>query len=79
MNRQESGEQLVRQAQKGDRSAFESLYRANVGRVYAVCRRLTGSAEEAEDMTQETFIRAWQKIGSFHPESSLKPDCSLHR
>lgn len=64
-------------AQAGDRSAFERIYRAHVGRVYAVCRRLTGSADDAEDMTQETFIRAWQRLGSFQGRSRLSS--WLHR
>jgi RNA polymerase sigma-70 factor (ECF subfamily) len=73
----ESEDRLVECAQAGDRSAFERLYRTHAGRVFAVCRRLTGSAAEAEDMTQETFIRAWQNLRSFRRESRLSS--WLHR
>jgi RNA polymerase sigma-70 factor (ECF subfamily) len=64
-------EQLIQSAQAGDPSAFEALYRSHVGRVYALCRRLSDSSEEAEDMTQETFIRAWRNLGSFQGRSRL--------
>ncbi len=73
----ESEAHLVACAQAGDRSAFEGIYRAHAGRVFAVCRRLTGSADEAEDMTQETFIRAWQHLSSFRGQSKLSS--WLHR
>lgn len=69
--------ELVARAQTGDRSAFERLYKLNVGRVYALCLRLTGRAAEAEEFTQETFIRAWQKLGSFQGRSRLSS--WLHR
>jgi RNA polymerase sigma-70 factor, ECF subfamily len=62
---------FVRSAQRGDRSAFERLYRAHVGRVYAICLRMTGEVGQAEDLTQEVFIRTWKKIGSFQHKSSF--------
>jgi len=57
--------------------AFEVLYRAHIGRVYAICLRLTASEAEAEDAAQETFIRAWQKLGAFEGRSALST--WLHR
>jgi len=59
----------VRLAREGDRSAFEGLYRKHAGRIYALCLRLTGRVSEAEDMTQEAFIRAWQKLDTFEGRS----------
>lgn len=56
---------LVRRAQKGDRSSFERLYRMHAGGVYGLCLRLTRKPQEAEDMTQEVFVRAWEKLESF--------------
>jgi len=56
---------LVREAQKGDRASFERLYRLHSGRVHALCLRLSGRAEEAEDLTQEVFVRAWKNMGTF--------------
>jgi RNA polymerase sigma-70 factor (ECF subfamily) len=62
---------LVRDAQAGERRAFEELYRRNVGRVYALCYRLAGEASLAEELTQDVFVRAWQKLGSFRGESAF--------
>lgn len=56
---------LVGRAQRGDRSAFDELYERNVGRVYAICLRLTADGRLAEELTQDVFVRAWRKIGSF--------------
>jgi RNA polymerase sigma-70 factor, ECF subfamily len=62
---------LVRRAQSGDAAAFEALYRENVKRVYALSCRMTGSADLAEELTQEVFVRAWRKLGSFRGESAF--------
>lgn len=61
-------EKVVR-AQNGDTAAYEELYHENVGRVYALCLRMTHNKTQAEDLTQEAFIRAWQKLKSFKGES----------
>jgi len=63
--------ELVRRAQAGDRTAFEQLYRDNVGRVYALCFRMAGTADLAEELAQDVFVRAWQKLGSFRGESAF--------
>ncbi len=55
---------LIDAARSGDRRAFESLYRAHVGGVYATCLRLTAHVQSAEDLTQEAFVRAWQRLAS---------------
>ncbi|MEO1087715.1 MAG: RNA polymerase sigma factor [Acidobacteriota bacterium] len=57
---------LVTAAQGGDTAAFEGLYRRHVGRTHALCKRLCGDAAEAEEMTQEAFVRAWQRLDRFH-------------
>ena len=51
--------------------AFEELYRDNVGRVHAVCFRLAGDAALAEELTQDVFVRAWQKLPSFRGDSAF--------
>lgn len=53
---------LVAAARGGDRAAFEALYRAHVGRVYAIARRLGGDLGVADDITQRTFVRAWERL-----------------
>lgn len=68
---------LVRRAQTGERAAFEELYRKHAGRAYAFCLRLSGNPTEAEEMTQELFVRAWQNIGKLESGSHFR--AWLHR
>ncbi|HEX8709371.1 MAG TPA: RNA polymerase sigma factor [Pyrinomonadaceae bacterium] len=63
--------ELAQKASAGDVSAFEDLYRRHFKRVYALCMRMTGNPEEAEDLTQETFTHLYNKIGSFRGESAF--------
>ena len=58
-------DQLVQRAQAGDEAAFEALYRSHVGRVYALCLRMAGDETEAKGLTQDAFVRAWEKLGDF--------------
>lgn len=67
----------VARAQRGDMQAFGRLYDKHSGRVNALCRRLTTDAARAEELLQDVFVRAWEKLGSFRGESSL--DSWLHR
>lgn len=68
---------LVRRARQGEVGAFEGLYRLHVGRVFALCRRMTGDPALAEDLTQEAFVRAWRSLASFRGESAFST--WLHR
>jgi RNA polymerase sigma-70 factor (ECF subfamily) len=68
---------LVERAVSGDVEAFEELYRINVGRVYALCLRMAGDPTLAEELAQEAFVRAWQKLGSFRGASAFST--WLHR
>jgi RNA polymerase sigma-70 factor, ECF subfamily len=68
---------LIRRAQAGDERAFETLYREHVGRVFALCLRLSGDARRAEELTQDVFIRTWEKLASFRGESAFSS--WLHR
>lgn len=61
----------VRAAQEGNLMAFEELYRENVGRVYAVCFRMAGDPTLAEELTQDVFVRAWQKLSTFRGDSAF--------
>jgi RNA polymerase sigma-70 factor (ECF subfamily) len=60
---------VLDRAREGDSAAFELLYRAHVGRVYATCLRLSGERESAEELTQDVFVRCWTKIGTFEGRS----------
>jgi RNA polymerase sigma-70 factor (ECF subfamily) len=71
------GSDLVGRAAAGDVEAFEELYRVNVGRVYALCLRMAGDPTLAEELAQEAFVRAWQKLGSFRGASAFST--WLHR
>lgn len=65
------GEDLVRLAKSGDRSAFEKLVTQHQKMVYNIAYRMTGSPEDAMDMAQEAFFKAWKGLGSFKEESSF--------
>lgn len=58
-------------AREGDERAFQELYRAHVGRVYALCLRLAGERGEAEELTQDVFVRAWERLATFRGESAF--------
>ena len=62
---------LARAAQRGEMDAFERLYRLHVGRVNAVCLRMSGDAGRARELTQDVFVRAWERLGSFRGESAF--------
>ena len=56
-------------SQNGDHDAFETLIRDYQHMIHSLCFRMTGSLADAEDLTQETFIHAYQHLGSFRAES----------
>lgn len=68
---------LVDRARGGDLDAFERLYRDHVGRVHAVCLRMTADRGLAEELTQEVFVRVWQRLGSFRGDAAFST--WLHR
>jgi len=68
---------VVERARRGDAAAFEAVYRAHVGRVHALCLRLAGDRDAAEEATQEVFVRAWQRLAGFEGRSALST--WLHR
>lgn len=67
----------VRLAAGGDRRAFERIYRAHVGRVHSLCLRMVADRATAEELTQDVFVRAWEKLGLYRGESALST--WLHR
>lgn len=62
-------EQLIATAKQGDKQAFYQLYQLYVGRVYAICWRLLANKQQAEDASQEVFIKVWQQLPAFRGES----------
>jgi len=65
----DSVEALVGRAQQGDARAFEEVYRRTADRVYAVCLRMCADADEASEMVQDVYVRAWQRLTSFRGDS----------
>lgn len=62
---------LAQRVASGDMQAFEELYLLYHRRVYNLCLRMTCNEMEAEDLTQEIFIHAYRKIGSFRGDSAM--------
>ena len=67
----------VRRAQQGDVDAFERLYRENVDRIFALCLRMSGDGVRAQELTQDVFVRAWEKLAGFEGKSAFST--WLHR
>lgn len=64
-------EELVQHAQQGELAAFEQLVARHQQRVYLIARRITGQPEDAEDVTQQTFLSAVEHLSSFRGEASF--------
>ena len=65
-------DQFLERLRRGEAAAYERLVAEHSGDVYALLFRLTSDAEEARDLTQETFLRAFQSINRFRGDASLK-------
>lgn len=57
-------------AASGDAGAFERLYRGHAARIHTLARRMIG-ADEAEEATQDVFVRAWEKLKTFRGEAAF--------
>ncbi len=64
-----SVEDLVGHAQEGDTRAFEEIYRRTSERVFALCLRMAGDAQQAEELVQDVFVRAWERLNSFRGDA----------
>jgi RNA polymerase sigma-70 factor, ECF subfamily len=73
----DEGSTQVARAASGDRHAFEHVYRAHLQHVYSLCVRMTSDRTRAEELTQDVFVRAWEKLPSFRGESAFST--WLHR
>ena len=63
---------LVKQTQNGDRRAFSELVRRYQKTVYRSCYRILGDKEDAKDASQETFLRAYNKLDTFRGRSAFR-------
>lgn len=62
---------LVRRAQAGDSAAYDELVRRYQRQIYGVTYHMTSHHEDANDLTQEAFVKAWQALKSFKGDSSF--------
>jgi RNA polymerase sigma-70 factor (ECF subfamily) len=63
---------VVAAARTGDQSAFATVVEQHRRELIVHCYRMTGAMDEAEDLVQETFLKAWKGIGGFEGRSSLR-------
>ena len=66
-----SNSELVKKSQLGDKSAFEELIKRHQDLVFSLSFKLTGNRELANDVAQESFIRAWKAIEKFRGDSTF--------
>lgn len=64
---------LIQRAAGGDTEAWEPLARAHQDAVFRLCYLLLGDPDDAEDIAQETFLRAWKHLRRFDPARPLRP------
>ena len=65
------GVPLVERALAGDRDAFGEIAEEHRGALLRLCEKMTGSPEDAEDLVQETLLKAYAKFGTFELRSSV--------
>ena len=70
-NESEEERMLIVKAKKGDPMAYESLVRKYQRNIYYLCRRMTGAHQSADDLSQETFIKAYFALPKFNEEMSF--------
>ena len=71
-------QEIILKAKSGDQNAFRDLVGLYQGFVYSIAFRMTGVAAEAEDLTQEIFIKVWKNIERYNPELKLKSSMCKH-
>ena len=64
-------ELLIRRAQRGDADAFEQLLLEHQKNVYNLCYRMAGNPDDAMDLSQETFLRAWRCLDQYQFASAF--------
>ncbi len=69
--------QLVRTIREGDTDAFETLVRRKTSKVYALCYRIIGNAEDAKDISQLVFLKLWENLEKYDPQYAF--DTWLYR
>ncbi|MEJ2006749.1 MAG: RNA polymerase sigma factor [Acidobacteriota bacterium] len=62
--------ELVKRCLRGDDAAWEALLQAHTHKIYNLCYRFTGRYEDAEDLTQEVFIKVFRTLKSYDPDQA---------
>jgi RNA polymerase sigma-70 factor (ECF subfamily) len=63
--------ELAQRAQHGDVAAFERLYRLHATRVRAICLRLCGDGQRAEEAAQDAWVRTWERLGQWRGDAAF--------
>jgi len=71
--------ELVLDAQNGDTNAFRTLFEANKRKIYALAYQYTQNTQDTEDIFQETFIKAYNKLMTFHPGKETSFSAWIYR
>jgi RNA polymerase sigma-70 factor (ECF subfamily) len=58
-------------AAAGDQRAFERLYRLHVARIHSLARRMAGFEGDPDELTQDVFVRAWERLGTYRGEAAF--------
>ena len=58
-------------AAAGDQRAFERLYRQHVARIHSLVRRMAGGEGDVDELVQDVFVRAWQRLSTFRGEAAF--------
>ena len=64
--------EIIAKAIQGDKDAFEEIYRKSVDLVYGVSFRMTRNSEDAQEITQDVFLKVYKNLSSFEHRSSLR-------
>ncbi|MSS73389.1 MAG: sigma-70 family RNA polymerase sigma factor [Candidatus Latescibacteria bacterium] len=62
---------LIAACQQGDARAFRKVFDIYRDRIYALCRHMSGNAEDAEDLCQEAFVSAFRNIGTYRADAAF--------
>jgi len=63
---------LIKEILSGETESFSILIDSHKNSIFSLCYRMLGNYEDAEDIAQETFIRAWSKLGKFRLEQKFR-------
>jgi RNA polymerase sigma-70 factor (ECF subfamily) len=58
-------------AAAGEQLAFERLYRTHAARIHSLVRRMLGGRGDPDELTQDVFVRAWQRLGTYRGEAAF--------